>query len=208
MRNNLIEHIENSINNAINHKSKLNEEILLLKGYSSRKNRHLLNNIVNMPNVNYLEIGVYMGSTFISSLYQNNVNSAYAIDNWSEFGENRNVFTTNCYHFNVNNFEFFENDSFKVDLSKIKNKINVYFYDGNHSEESSCNALTYYYSVLDDEFILIVDDFDWENPQHGIRRGIKECGLEIIYEQHLKSNGMNDIDTWWNGIYVSILKKQ
>lgn len=203
----LINHIEKSISNAMIDKSKLSEEILSLQGMSSRWNRQLLNNISNMPNVNYLEIGVFMGSTFISSLYQNSVDSAYAIDDWSQFDGTNDVFIKNCCKFNITNFELLNNDFVKTDLNKIKNKINVYFYDGHHSEESTCSALSYYYDILDDIFIFIVDDYDWGSPQMGTIAGIKKCNLNILYEQHLKSNKTNDNDSWWNGIYISVLKK-
>jgi hypothetical protein len=208
---NVRNYIEESISNAIAGNSKLNQEILSLEGMSSFKNRHLLNNIIaKTSNVNYLEIGVWKGSTFISSLYQNDVISAYAIDNWSQFNDDKETkatFLKNCNMFNITNFVLLENDCFNIDLNDIKHKINVYFYDGHHSAESTCNALSYYYNILDDIFIFIVDDFDWRNPQIGTIAGIKKCNLNILYEQHLKSNKTNDNSSWWNGIYISILKK-
>lgn len=206
---NLTEHIQQSIINALGGKSKLNLEILSLEGMSSPRNKHLLNNILDIPNVNYLEIGVHKGSTFISSLYQNKINSAYAIDNWSEFndGDVKTCFLKNCNNCNITNFTFLESDSFKLGLDNIKHKINIYFYDGNHSTESTCNALTYYYDSLDEEFIFIVDDYDWIDVQKGVKIGIKNCKLNIIYEQQLKADFCGDNNTWWNGLYISILKK-
>lgn len=206
---NLTEHIQQSIVKAIGDKSKLNSEILLLKGMSSPRNRHLLNNILNTPNVNYLEIGVHKGSTFISALYQNKVNSAYAIDNWSEFNDDnpKICFLKNCDDYNIINFAFLESDSFKLNLCSIKHKINIYFYDGEHSAESTCKALTYYYDILDEEFIFIVDDYDWVDVQKGVKIGIESCKLNIIYERQLKADFCGDNNTWWNGLYISILKK-
>jgi hypothetical protein len=62
--------IEKSILFAEIHQSKLNEDILTTYGQSSYKIRHFLNNLLELPNANYLEIGLLNGSTFISSMYK------------------------------------------------------------------------------------------------------------------------------------------
>lgn len=212
----MIDHIKQSINNAIKNKSKLNDDILNCGGFSSNKIRHLLNNVLDYPNLNYLEIGVFMGSTFVSSLYQNNINNAYAIDNWSEFneyGDIKKIFNDTCKKFNIENYKFFETDCYKFDLNNITEKINVYFYDGNHDELNQYKALKYYYPILADEFIFMVDDFDpydtkWMEVERGTRHAIRDLNLEILYEKHLCSVGRNNASSWWNGFYISYLKKQ
>jgi hypothetical protein len=209
------EHIEASLLKAFQHQSKLNQEELDYPGFSSPKVRHLLNNIMSGENINYLEIGVFKGSTFISSLYQNNVVSAYALDNWAEFkdyGTPKKDFEDACNKFELKNYQFFEADCYKFDLSNIKNKINVYFFDGEHTFDAHYNALKYYYDILDDEFIFIVDDFDpydavWANVEKGTRQSIKDLNFKVIYENHLKSTGRNDVSSWWNGVFLSIMQK-
>lgn len=210
-----IEHIINSIKRAQLNKSKLTKEVLECGGFSSNKIRHLLNNILDYPNTNYLEIGVFMGSTFVSALYKNNINIAYAIDNWSEFndyGDIKKIFNDTCKKNNINNYKIFEEDCFSLDLSKIKEKINVYLYDGNHDEINQYKALKYYYPILADEFIFMVDDFDsydakWAEVERGTRHAIDDLNLKILYENHLHSFGRNNADSWWNGFFVSYLKK-
>ncbi len=207
----LIEHINNSISSADLLKSKLNQEILDIPGFSSNRIRHLLNNIMSIDEINYLEIGTFKGSTFASALYQNSLNEAYAIDDWTEFrdhGDIKKEFLNNTKDYS---FTFFEEDCFKLDLSKINKKINIFLYDGNHTYESHYNALKYYYPILDDQFIFIVDDYDsvpnWEQVQLGTQNSIKDLNLNIIYEKHLKSNGRNAAGSWWNGYYIALLKK-
>ena len=205
----LVEHVKRSVVDAVWDRSKLPKGVLDIEGMSSNKIRHLLNNIMDMPDVNYLEIGVWKGSTFVSSLYGNDVKSAYAIDDWSQFNgkKSKKVFESNCEAFNIVNYELFNENSFKLDLSKIKTKINVYFYDGDHFEEWSYAAIKYYYEVLADQFILIVDDYDWPMVRKGIERGISDCNLNILYENHLQSNFCGDKDTWWNGLYIALINK-
>lgn len=207
-----IKHIENSISKAILGISKLDEKTLSISGWTSNRIKHLLNNIMELPDINYLEIGTFQGATFTSALYNNNLKSAYAIDNWSEFKTPDNL-ARKAFLENTKDlkFTYFENDCWKLDLSQIKNKINVYLYDGAHTYEDQYNALKYYYDILDDEFIFIVDDFDpapnWEQVERGTRDSIRDLNLKILYENHLKSNSKNDANTWWGGYFVSILKK-
>jgi hypothetical protein len=201
------ETIDRCIDNALNSKSKLTDEIFGIEGMSSVPIRHLLNNIMSYPDINYLEIGVYRGSTFISALYGNRVN-AVCIDNWSEFGEgSRDVFLSNCQKFGINDFLFLECHSFEMDISQIKDKINVYFYDGNHSVGGTAKSLTYFYPIFADMFLYIVDDYAWDEVREGVDSGIKECGLSIVSEWDLESSLISNERTWWNGLGIFILKK-
>jgi len=205
------QHIINSINNADLGISKLTNKILNLEGLSSYKIRHLLNNLLELDDVNYLEIGTWKGSTLTSALFNNKVKNVYAIDNWSEFdksGEVKKQFLKNTKDFN---FEFFEEDCYSIKLEQITHPINIFLYDGAHDYDSHYNALTYFYPVLADQFIFIVDDFDpvpsWQQVEKATRDSIRDLKLKIIYEKHIPSNGRNDKNSWWNGYYVSLLKK-
>jgi hypothetical protein len=199
-----LETIDKAIKDAIEGKSKLTPEILGMEGMSSAWVRHLLNNLIGG---NYLEVGVWHGSTFISALYGNKIN-AYAIDNWSEYNDNDSKynFYKNCERFGISGFTFFECDAFTVDLKKIP-KIDIYFYDGDHNYENTIKALTYFLPVLSDEFLFIVDDYEWEGVERGVWDGIKECNLKVIYMRYLESVGPNDKNTWWNGLGIFKLRK-
>lgn len=208
---NKIDHIQNSIENAKLEKSKLTDKILSMEGFSSKKIRHLLNNLLNFDRARYLEIGTYKGSTFASALYKNPIEIAYAIDNWTEFSNWGNPKAEFLKNTDGLKFEFFEEDCYRLDLNKIKSPINVYLYDGAHTYESQFKALEYFYPILDDEFIFIVDDFDpvpnWYQVEKGTRDSIEKLNLKTLFEEHLKSEGRNDPNTWWNGYFVSLLKK-
>jgi hypothetical protein len=200
-----INQINKSLLNAGVYNSKLNSEILNYPGFTSHKIKHYLNNLMELPNINYLEIGLWTGSTFIASLYKNNLNSVYAIDikikpEFDEITQKLNL-----------NFIKFESDCFNFDLSNIKHKINVYFFDGEHTYEDQYKAIEYYYPILDDEFILLVDDWRMRNEtsnyvEEGTRDAIKKLNLKILYENISESFG-NDANNWWNGFYTGILKK-
>ncbi len=74
--NNLIEHVELSIQNAIDNISKINNDVINVEGMTGIKTRHLYNNICsykksNNEKLKYLEIGTWKGSSLISALYKN-----------------------------------------------------------------------------------------------------------------------------------------
>jgi len=204
----LIEHVKNSITQAESEISKLTEEILKLDGMSSNKVRHFLNNICSLPNSNYLEIGVWKGSTFISALYGNKLLNPIAIDNWSEFSGPKNIFLQNVTNFlESNNSTFYECNCFDFDLANIQEKINIYFYDGGHSQEEQRRAFTYFNPIFEDTFIAIVDDYNCEKVKNGTEEAFKELGYKILFEEILPATHNGDKTNWWNGLYVAVISK-
>ena len=173
---------------------------------SNSKVRHLLNNLSSLKGTNYLEIGVWKGSTWISSLYNNSstINSAIAIDNWTEFKGPRHDFINNCSTFiNQAKYDLIEHDCFLVDLNLFKNPINLYFYDGNHTAVAQERAFTYFNSVFNDTFIAIIDDWNHPPVPIGTRNAFISLGYEILYEVILNSK-----DHWWNGLYAAVIQKK
>ncbi len=71
--------------------SKLDRAAFRARGFTSPKVRHLLNNLGSLEGLDYLEVGVHRGATFVATNYKNALASATAIDNWSEFAESGTV---------------------------------------------------------------------------------------------------------------------
>jgi len=208
----LINHVEESIAKADRKVSKINNEILAIDGMSSPKVRHFLNNLCSLPGANYLEIGVWKGSTFVAALYGNTeiLKSSIAIDNWSEFGGPRMLWNQNCRAFLPDNsFQFYDVNSFALDKRKIfKNPINIYFYDGNHSVESQKRAFTYYNDVFAEVFIAVIDDWNQIEVKMGTDQAFKELGYTVLYERMLPGDLRGgDIVNWWCGLYVAVIRK-
>lgn len=211
--NQIVDHVKKSVRDATQGKSKLSPELLSLygekDGASGIKERHLLNNLCSLPGTRYLEIGVFHGSTFLAALFDNssNIVDAIAIDNWSQFGNNKESFLSKAYRFlPQNSFRFIEQDAFSIDLKKLVNApITTYFYDGDHSFESQYKAFTYFDPILADVFIAIVDDWN-ANAEKATRAAFKQLGYTILYEQSLRGNN-GDVNNWWYGVYVVVIKK-
>lgn len=207
----LIDHVKQSIANAYAGKSKLTQDILNLPGMSSGKVRHFLNNICSLPQANYLEIGVWKGSTFISALYGNThtLNDCIAIDNFSEFGAPKVDFLNNTHSFlPQNSFKFLDQDCFTVHSRTIfQDAVTIYFYDGNHTAESQETAFTYYDNILADTFIAIVDDWNHPPVEVGTRKAFAQLNYTILFEQALPASYNGDTANWWNGLYVAVIQK-
>ncbi len=208
------EHVETAFQNAENGVSKITNHIVSMEGMTGTKTRHFYNNLLNMPDARYLEIGTWKGSSVCSAMC-NNKAKVVCIDNWSEFGGPKNEFLSNFNAYKGENEAYFiESNCFKVNVSKLP-KFNIYMYDGNHDEESHYNALVHFYNCLDDTFIFIVDDWDWEHVRKSTLSSIQRLKLNVLYEREIITantpnkviNGGTGKNHWWNGIYVGILQK-
>jgi hypothetical protein len=221
----IIHHIVLSIQNAekgisnIDPETQEGKEILEYEGYTGTRTRHFYNNICSsdrLSNVKYLEIGTWYGSSSISAVYNNSIDGLF-IDNWSQFGGDPNVFTENISKFgSSSNCYLLEGDCWKIDLKNLEiAPFNIYLFDGDHSELDHFKALEYYLPVLDNEFIFMVDDWNWPNVRDGTMRAIRELDLFVKFRHEIfvSNDDLKDMpnhkgkETWWNGIGIFLLSK-
>jgi hypothetical protein len=212
-----IDLIENSL---LKKNIKLPDWILEMDGMSGKKYRYFINNLIESlsEDARYLEVGCWKGSTSCSAIYNNKV-KAYCIDNWSEFGGPKNIFCDNIQKCSDNcddiEIVFEENDFKKVNYTQIE-KYNVYLFDGPHEEQDQYDGLVHAYSALDNEFIFICDDWNWEKVRTGTMRAIEKTNLEVIFSIEIRTTIDNSYplegntkenSDWHNGYYISVLKK-
>jgi len=205
--------IDTAIFNAEQNVSKITNDIITMEGMSGRKTRHFYNNLLNTVDARYLEIGTWKGSSVCSAMC-NNKATVICIDNWSEFDGPKDEFLVNFEKFKgENDAVFIENDCYTVDITLLP-KFNIYMYDGNHTNESHYKALSHYYNCLDDVFIFIVDDWNWEDVRDGTNSSIQNLNLKVLYEKEIRTTLDNSVPpepelskNWWNGIYIAILQK-
>lgn len=216
----LVAHVKTSIEKAENYESKLNQEVLSIKGLTGYKVKHLLNNLCSLKNANYLEIGVWAGSTFIAATYKNQdtLNSSTAIDNWA-FGSKNDFFHNTKLFLDSSKFCFYESDCFKLNLlENFKSPIHIYFYDGEHRFEDQLKAFTYFNPIFDNNFIAVVDDYAWPEVQKGTTEAFSRLGYNVVFETHLFPDyngdrtgwrdGAFDSFGWWNGIFIAVVSKK
>jgi len=214
-----------SVQRANNLDSSLGEEVLNMPGMSSPKVRHFLNNICSYQDVRYFEVGTASGSTFISAMKNNTPDYVCASDLWVKIknGENgKQKFLENCnYYLGFSpqdeklgdNFSLFTGDCFSIDKSLIKKKFNVFFFDGGHEIEDHIKSMTYFKDVLEDRFIMIVDDWNDSRVQEGTNEGLRQSGMKLRCVQSCPAQigatppHWGDMNEWWNGLMVLVLEK-
>lgn len=200
----LVKHVSDSVADS----SQLPPQVMAVHGFTGEKIRTLLNRLGRHP-FNYLEIGVHLGATFIAANYGNAMN-ATAVDDWSGVGTDltgiREGFKENVMTLLPGQqITLLERDCFSVE--SLPQPIDFYFYDGNHSEQSQCRALTHFYSMLADEFVFCVDDWDWPTTKAGTYRAIADLKLDILASWDFEGGKESDPANWWNGFFVAVLKK-
>lgn len=210
-----IQHVEECFAKADRNESKLIQEVHDIQGMTGTKTRHLYNNLLNMEDARYLEIGSWAGSSSCSAMYGNKAKCAF-IENFAGFGGPKQECLSNIEKFKgENEVEFYEEDCFQFDVSKFKQKFNIYVPDGDHSESSHFQYISRFYEAMDDIFILVVDDANWFDVVNGTNMGILATDLKILWQKNilLTADGTYTKDqqvakdTWWNGLICFVLKK-
>lgn len=187
-------------------------DIPIIEGLSSNKVRRLLNCLCSqVGNVDYLEIGVHRGSTFIPALW-NNAAIGTCIDIWdSHWALNdaqRSDFEANLARWLPGRVvNIIEHDMFSVDLALIPSGINVFFFDGPHDRDAQYQAFTYYNPVFADRFVALVDDWNNIEAKEETRRAFKDLGYKVRADWQLPGTPPRDEARWWNGLYVALVEK-
>lgn len=205
-------HLHYSAKESRNHRSQLSKSILSLSGMSNDKVRHFMNNIGKAIDINYLEIGTYTGSTAISFGYGNPVSRITCIDNYSLVPDAYHKFISNIKLYNkfLPRFDIWKRNCWEVDLNKL-GKYNIYFYDGDHSFHSQYRAICHFWPVLENTFILIVDDFNTFPVCAGTVLGLNEMKAVIIGAIMLPGMQLKGKKPpkwgWWNGLFAAVVQK-
>jgi hypothetical protein len=207
----LIDHVKNGISNAFSNTSSLSNDILNMEGMSGNKTRHLYNNICNLRDSTYLEVGTWKGSSFISAMYNNYNTYGYCVDNWCEFGAPKDEFYKNIKRFLTNkDIKIIDKDCWSITSDEVHKKINIFMYDGAHDYESQKKAITYYHQFFSKFVIIMVDDWtcDWVDVKRGTMDGLKEMNMIVHYSYEIPlintTSHHQGGDTFWNGCGIFV----
>lgn len=207
--------LDNAFNRALALDGTLPDAVRDMLGMSGKTYRLLINNLVgSMPEARYLEVGSWAGSTACSAMVGNRV-TVVCIDNWSEFGGPKDLFLANteaCLTPNIA-FTFIESDFRAVDYGAI-GRFNIYLFDGPHSQQDQYDGLAMAMPALDDQFIFIVDDWNWQAVRDGTFAAIAAVGLHVLYAFEIRTTQDNNHaavsqqeSDWHNGYFIAVLSK-
>lgn len=206
----LIKHIEFSLLKTERLESNIELSILLLDGMSGIKTRHFYNMICSLKDARYLEIGSWKGSSICSAMCNNNI-TCLAIDNWKTLGGPKEEFLKNFNKYKgKNQTKYLEQDCWQVDVNNI-GKYNIFLYDGEHSHESHSKVLDYYYPCFDNNFIYLVDDWNFERVRTGTHQSIDTltCNnkINVLYKKEIFTPSDSNKNEWHNGICIFVIEK-
>ncbi len=216
----LLKKIKEAILESLEKKRKIDQWILNIPGLSGRKYRNLINNLISkLKNPSYLEIGSFTGSTACSAAAKNTLKIT-CIDDWSqnffkevnpkeEFNKNINKCITSTSSLNI-----ISKDFRKVDYSKI-GKYNIFLFDGPHHFEDHVDGITLVQKALEKKFILIVDDWNWDQVRKGTYFAIENLNLNIIAKLEIRTThdgssalAFGQCSDWHQGYVFFVVEKK
>lgn len=186
--------------------------IPIVKGLSSNKVRRLLN-LICRNGTNYLEIGVSRGSTFIPAVWNNPHLKASCVDMWTAHwaleGAQRTDLEANLeIHLPDRPVNIVEGNMFTIDLDRLYDGVDVFFYDGPHSREGQYYAFIRYNCVFAHRFVALVDDYNNIEAKEETARAFEDLNYKIEHQWELPGTPPRDEARWWNGLYVAMVSKQ
>lgn len=214
--------IMNAIDDALAFKSNFVSEGYEVRGLTSDRIRHFLNNLCSYDDSVYLELGTFMGSTFFAATMNNDID-CFGVDDFSQ---------PDCkpmmeyIHWNEvgNPFEEFQRYFDKYENGKTTfigssideleekdfdgKKPNVVFYDANHDYVEQLNNLNHIVPFLSDKFIMVIDDANFDGVIESAVQFIKDNDFDIYFERKILSKTVENPTHWWNGIFVMVLEKK
>ena len=205
----------NAVERGSKEDGKLSKRTLTMDGMSGRCYRYAINNLVaSIPNARYLEVGSWAGSTSCAAMEGNRAR-VVCIDNWSEFGGPKEEFLKNASELRgpYVDFDFIEDDFRNVSFTDI-GRFNVYLFDGPHAEKDQYDGVAMALPALDDRFVFIVDDWNWDYVRRGTSAAIKANGLVTEFSVEIRTtldNSHPEIcrqhSDWHNGYFIGVLSK-
>jgi hypothetical protein len=202
--------VEKCINDAHMEQVFLPSEILTRVGMTGTKTRRFYNAICSKPDTAYLEIGTWYGSSSVSALHSNRIHATF-IDNWSQFGGNKDILISALEEFKgQSTYTLIESDSWTIDHSRL-GMFDVYLYDGGHTYQDHYNAISHYIQHLKDGCIVMIDDWNWEDVRKGTLDAFSNLKVEITYKKEIHTTTTHfdptrpDEAHWWNGIGIFVI---
>lgn len=186
-----------------------------IEGMSGQAYRTFVHHLIRgLPEASYLEVGSWGGSTACAAIEGNRVR-ALCIDNWSQFGGPRDTFFANIGRVLGEgvDFRFVESDFRAVDFAAL-GRFQVYLFDGPHGELDHHEGILRAVPALEDDSVVIVDDWNWRDVRLGTFRALIDarlepvCAVEIrtsLDDSHAAVSGRES--DWHNGYWIAYVRR-
>jgi len=209
----LIESVDISIKSAEYEFSKLSNDILEVSGPSGKKNRIFFNNLLQITSSRLLHIANGDKGVIYSALYNNN-SKVFLIDDYNSRNENTDEFMTNIELYKGNNYFRFFNDNYNNVNTQRLFKFNIFSFHASIDYNKIYTALPKFIDNMNDTFIVVYNDINWTFILEAAKKSFNDLKLTVLFEKEIRlTNNETHTpmsiarDSWWNGIYIAVLKK-
>ena len=187
-----------------------------IAGMSGKRYRYFLHNLIaTLAPTTYLEVGAWLGAGVCAAANGNRVTST-VVDNWQGWWEQwKPYFYSTIEHFRTDEAEIriIENDFRTVDYTTI-GQHEVFMFDGPHEKQDQYDGITLALPALTDQFVLIVDDWNWPSARQGTLQAIVDNGLSPLYQHEIRTTSddthavhCGPRSDWHNGVSIWVLGK-
>lgn len=210
---NIVERVDQAIEDAQNNRSRLPVEAGQVEGMIGMHVRHLLNNLCSIPGTVYLEVGLYLGASFVAALSGNPFHHAYGIDNWdntiepslrqgdkAKFLETISRFLGSA----KDRFDIVDSDAMAVPHEWFDHAPNILYYDGDHSK--TAQALSHLWPICDGTSIVLLDDWQLSDVRRDWLAFTSSPDVQVVHEWTLECS-RRDTATWWCGFHIAIVER-
>jgi hypothetical protein len=191
--------------------------LVAVEGLSSPRVCALLNQLVKRlePGERYLEVGTFRGRTLLSAAHENPGKICIGCDRfrfWDRFTGPGFLAKRALFH----NIQRYQADSAEIQFHAVSSRrlfaerrvvgpIGVFFYDGDHSYESTFHGIVSAAPLLSERAVVLVDD--WNDPviRMATEDAFSRAELRELWRRELP--GDHTERGWWNGLGVFYLER-
>jgi len=186
----------------------LRKELIKIDSMSTYAIGYIINRICKNLSKNqlYLNIGCWKGFSLVAGMI-NTKCKVIGIDNFSQFNGPKDIFFKNFKKLKKPNHFFFEQDYekyFEI-LDQNKDKIDFYFYDGEHSYDNQFKNLEIADNFLNTGSVVLIDDINFDEVYEGTLDFINKTKSKFKIVKEIKTVNNHCHPSFWNGIMI--LKK-
>lgn len=107
-----------------------------------------------------------------------------------------------------------ESDFRVVDYASMGG-FNILFYDGSHAEKDQYDGVLLPQPAMDQDSILIVDDWNWQRVRTGTFDALRDANVRVAYQIEVRTTFNNEhlplvhgsASEWHNGCLIAVVSK-
>jgi hypothetical protein len=187
----------------------------VVTGFAGDKLTGLIQRITRFIGTDYIEVGVFQGSSLLNTAFVNPGIHCYGIDNFSQFdldNRNKSLVQERAGKLGVTNFTLIDKD-FEEGLREFSGKVGTFFIDGPHDYRSQLMCLAYGTRILAEKGVMIVDDANYAHVRQATADFLyMHPEYKLVFETYTPCHPSNMTPAqladakagWWDGAHLIV----